>query len=238
MYRLFFTPTWFNGWDIVFEAVIFVIALLIAGYSYRIYRLNRENKYSYLSFAFLLISLGLLFKVVTSSILYFTPVRDAALITLAPLVAGPKSGLQFADLFYRAGFFLQMAPILAAWLLIFLVSQKSRQRLTKWYEVSQIALFVYLIFLVSIIANFQYTVFYLTSVVILSLVVLNYYKNYLNRGKNHLTYLVMVAFALILTSNIFFIFVFAFDGFYFLGEVLLLAGFLLLLYVYRRVVRG
>ena len=43
MYRLFYTPTWFNGWDIIFEAFILIIALMIAGYSWRIYKLNKEN---------------------------------------------------------------------------------------------------------------------------------------------------------------------------------------------------
>ncbi|MBU0459298.1 MAG: hypothetical protein KJ597_00360 [Nanoarchaeota archaeon] len=237
MYRLFFTPTWFNGWDIIFEAIILIVALMISTYSYRIYRLNRENKYLYFAFSFILIGLGLLFKIGTSATLYFTPVRDAALTALAPVVAGPQSGLQFTHIFYRVGFFLQMVPILGAWLLLFFVSQKSRKRLTKWYEVSQIALFVYLILLISIIANFQYMVFYLTSAVLLSLTVLNYYKNYLNKGKKHNAYLVMLAFLLLLISNIFFIFVFALEGFYVLGELFLLAGFLLLLYVYRKVVR-
>lgn len=237
MFRLFYTPAWFNGWDIIFESVILVIALLIAAYSFRIYKLNRESKYAYFFFAFLLISLGLLVKIGTSATLYFTPIRDAALDALAPVVAGPQSRLQFTDLFYRAGFFLQMVPMLGAWLLIFFISQKSRERLTKWYEVSQIALFIYLIVLISFVANFKYIVFYLTSTVLLSLIVLNYYKSYLNNDHNKNTFLVMFSFLLILLSNIFFIFVFSVDSFYVIGEILLLIGFLLLLYVYRKVVK-
>ena len=238
MYRLFYTPTWFNGWDIIFEAFILIIALMIAGYSWRIYKLNKENQFAYLSLAFILISLGLLVKIGTNATLYFVPVREIALGALAPVVAGPLSNLQFADLFYRAGFFLQMVPILGAWLLIFFLSQKARKRLTKWYEVSQIALFIYLILLISVLANFKYMVFYLTSAVILSLIVLNYYKTYLNKNYNENTYLVMWSFILILFSNLFFIFVFAWENFYILGEIFLLIGFLLLLYVYRKVVRN
>lgn len=237
MYRLFYTPTWFNGWDIMFELVILLIALLIAAYSWRVYRLNKESVYAYFSLAFVLITLGLLIKIGTSATLYFTSVRDTALSALAPVVAGPQSSLQFADLFYRSGFFLQMVPILGAWLLIFFISQKSRNRLNRWYEVSQIALFIYLILLVSIIANFKYMVFYLTSAVLLSLIVLNYYKSYLNKNRNRNTFLVMSSFLLILFSNLCFVFVYLFEGLYVFGEVFLLLGFLLLLYVYRKVVK-
>ena len=161
MYRLFFSPEWFNGWDIIFDVVALVIALMIAGYSWRIYRINGENKFVYLSFAFLLVSLGLLFKTMTSSILYYTPVRDVA--------------ADVSHLYYRLGFFGQMVSMLGAWLLIFFISQKSRARLRKLHEVTQIALFIYLVLLISIVANFKYFVFYLTSSVLLGLIVLNYY---------------------------------------------------------------
>ena len=238
MFRLFYTPSWFNGLDIIFEAVILVIALMIAAYSYRIFRLNKDNnKFSYLSLAFILIALGFAVKIGTSATLYFTPIRDVALGILAPVVSGPQSDLQFADLFYRAGFFLQMASILAGWLLIFFVSQKSRDRLSKWHEISQMALFVYLIFLISFVANFQYMIFYLTSAVLLSLIVLNYYKNYLNKNNNKNAYLVMFSFLLVLLGNICFIFVFVLGNFYIVGEIFILIGFLLLLYVYRRIVK-
>ena len=123
MYRLFNTPIWFNGLDIIFEAIILLVALCIAAYSWKIYRLNRENKFAYFSFAFILIALGLLVKTITSAHLYFTPIRDVTLGLLGPIVASQTSKVGFSDLFYRAGFFLQMAPMLGAWLLIFFISQ-------------------------------------------------------------------------------------------------------------------
>jgi len=35
MFRLFFTPGWFNGYDLLFNSVGLVVALLIAAYSWR-----------------------------------------------------------------------------------------------------------------------------------------------------------------------------------------------------------
>ena len=177
--------------------------------------------------------MSLLAKVFTSSLLYFTPIRDVAADVLRP-IAGPR--LSFSELYYRSAFFVQMVSMLGAWLLIFFISQKSRARLHKFYEVSQIALFIYLVLLISFVANFKYFVFYLTSSVLLGLIVLNYYKNYLNTNKNKYAWLVMFSFFFILIGNISFVFVFLMRGLYAVGEILLLLGFLMLLYTYRKIV--
>ena len=234
MYQLFSTPEWFNGFDLIFESLSLIISLLIAGYSWRVYRVSKENKFAYFSFAFILVAFSLFSKTFVHGVLYFSPVRDSVAGVLAPVLG---SGLEFADLFYRGTFFLQMSTMLSAWLLIFFISQKSRERLKKYHEISQIALFIYLILLVSVIANFKYFVFYLTSAVILGMTSLNYYKNYLNNKRNKNAFRVMVAFLFILFSNITLVFVFLFSGFYVLGEILLLIGFLLLLYTYQKVIK-
>jgi len=234
MYRLFFTPAWFNGWDLIFEGIGLIIALLIAGYSWKIYRMSSESKFKYFSLAFALISLGFVFKLITHGVLYYSSIQKVADVVLEPLTKGK---LAYGDLFYRAGFFLQIVSMLSGWLLIFFVSQKSRARLTKFYEVSQIGLFIYLVVLVSIVSNFKYFVFYLTSTVILGMVLLNYYKNYLNTNKSLNAFLVMGSFLLILISQFLFVFVFLWDELYVLGEVFLLIGFLLLLYTYRKITK-
>ena len=233
MFRLFFTPGWFNGFDLLFDGIGLVVALLIAAYSWRVYKFNQENRSAYFSLAFLLVSISLAFKIFTSGVLYYFPVRE----TVAQVIGSAAgSRLKYSALFYRAGFFFQMASMLGAWLLIFFVSQKSRARLTKFYELSQIGLFVYLLLLISVISNFKYVVFYLTSSVLLSLIVLNYYKNYITtKKKNALK--VMTAFLFILAGNLFSVFVFLQNGSYVIGEVLMLIGFLILLHTYRAVVR-
>lgn len=233
MYQLFYTPSWFQGFDLVFDAISIVVALLVAGYSWKVYKLTSENKYGYFSFAFLLITIGLIAKVATYGILYFKPLRDVAAV-----VVGPAAGfeLSLSYLWYRGAFFFQMASMLSAWLLLFFVSQKTRSRLKKFYEISQIALFLYLIMLVSFVSNFKYFVFYLTSAVMLGMTSLHYYKNYLNTEKKS-AFLVMSSFLLLTFSQIFSVFVFVFESFYVLGELLLLMGFLLILYTYWSVIK-
>ncbi len=233
MFRLFFTPEWFNGFDLLFDSIGLVVAMLIAAYSWRVYKFNQENRFAYFSLAFLLVSVSLAFKIFTSGVLYYFPVRETVAQVIGS-VAGPR--LKYSALFYRAGFFFQMASMLGAWLVIFFVSQKSRARLTKFYELSQIGLFVYLLLLISVISNFKYEVFYLTCSVLLSLIVLNYYKNYLTTEKKSV-FKVMTAFLFILAGNIFSVFVFLQNGSYVIGEALILIGFLILLQTYRAVVR-
>ncbi len=232
MFALFTTPSWFNGLDLIFDAVALVIALLIAGYSWRVYKISSENKFKYFSFAFVLISCAFVFKLITFGVLYFHPLRETAHQVLLPVT---QSRVSIMDLFYRGGFFLEMASFLGAFLLLFLVSQKSRARLHRFHELAQIGLFVYLVGLIAVLATFKYFVFPLTMTVLISLIVLNYYKNYLNSDRNSNSYLVMIAFMFLLLAQLFFTFLFVSDVFYFFGEAFLLLGFLLILYVYRLV---
>jgi len=234
MFRLFYTPGWFNGYDLLFEGVALVIAMLIAAYSWRIYHIHKENKYMYFSLSFILVSLSLIFGMFTQGVLYFFPVRETIAQVLAPVTG---SGLQYSSLFYRAGFFLQMSSMLGAWLLIFLISQKPRNRLKKFFELTQIGLFVYMVLLISIVSNFKFVIFYLTSAVLLSLIVLNYYKNYLNTDKNKNALSVMIAFMLIMFGYLSLVFVFLHNFFYVIGEVLVLIGFLMLLSIYHKIMR-
>ena len=90
--------------------------------------------------------------------------------------------------------------------------------------------------LISTIANFKYVIFHITGLVLLSLIVLNYYKNYLN-NQNKNTLRVMFSFLLILLSYLLSVFLFVDPLFYVLGQVFLLLGFVLLLYTYRKIIR-
>ena len=175
-------------------------------------------------------------NIITQGLNYYTPWRDTAAAILVPIVGAASRGASYSELFYRSGFFLSMVGMLGAWLLIFFISQKRTGRLKRYYDVSQISLFVYLILLISVVANFTYSVFYLTSSVILGMTVLNYYKNYLNTDKNINAFRVMFAFLSILFGNILLVFVFLNQGLYVFGEAFVLGGFLVLLYTYRKIV--
>ena len=233
MPQLFNTPLWFNGLDLIFASVVFIIALLIAAYSWRVYNITREKRFSYFSLAFILISLSLLVQVITSSAVYFEDVRVAADTILRQAIGADR---EYSTLFYHAGFFLEMASLLGGLLLIYLISQKARERLKKFDELTQMALFVYLILLISFVASFKYVVFYLTGAVLLGLIVLNYYRAYLTTEKRN-TYLVMSAFLMLFMSYISFILIVFLPEFYIIGQLFQLLGFMVLLYTYNKITR-
>ena len=235
MFQLFSTPDWFAVWDLLFSSIGFVVALLIAAYSWRLYSMQRmENKFAYFSVAFVLIALSFASKILTGSVLAYRPLRDVTAVVLAPL-AGPS--LVFSHLLYRFAFFFQMVTMLGGWLLIFFTSQKSRDRLHTFHELTQIGLFIYLVTLIAIVSNFRYEVFFLTCTVLLGLIVLHYYKNYTQRGRSRNAWMVTASFFLMLLGNIILTFVFLVPTVYVLGEFLILLGFLSLLYKYHAVTR-
>jgi hypothetical protein len=237
MYQLFNTPIWFNGYDLVFEFLAVIITLMIARYGWKVYKYTHEKKQFYLSLAFLSIGLGLLIKIGTYAILYYAHLRTKIGVVVGLVAPTRVNGILFSDLLYRTAFFGYMFMFLSAVLLLFLISQKSRDRLKKLYELSQIALFAYLIALIALVANFYYFIFYLTATVILSLTVLNYYKNYLNNN-NINTLKIMFSFLILMIANIFFVCVLFNNLFYVLGEIFTLLAFLMLLNIYRKIKNG
>lgn len=236
MFTLFETPAWFAGFDLALDTIAFLITLIISAYSYKLYKLCKNNKFGYFGFAFALMSLAFLVKIVTYTVVYFSTPQIVA-GEIVSVVTGLQSvDITFRDLLYRLGFFIQMAANLGALLLLYLVSQKSRDRLKKFYELSQIALFTYFVFLISVVSTFKYTVFYLTSLVLLALIVLNYYQNYLiSRSQNSKN--VLTAFIFLLIAQVFFVFIFAANWFYFVAEIFTIISFAIIAYVYVKVTR-
>lgn len=236
MFKLFETPLWFNGIDLIFDAVTVVIALMIAGFGWRMYKISSENKFGYFSFAFLMVALASSFKMLMQGLVYWGNVRNVAMDVLIPIVGRGAQGVNYSIIFWRGGFFVFMLLMLGAWLLLFYVSQRRSGRLKSYHEVSQIALFVYLLVLISIVSNFNPVIFYLTSSVILGMSVLNYYKNYLNTEKKSALW-VMWAFLLVLFGNLLLVFVGYFSSLYVIGELFIVGGFLLLLATYYKITR-
>ena len=66
MLKFYFSPEWFHGIDSIFEIVSIIVALLIALYAYKIYKFSKVNKYKFFSWAFLLIAIAYIFKILTN----------------------------------------------------------------------------------------------------------------------------------------------------------------------------
>lgn len=240
MFTLFETPTWFAGFDLALDTIALLITLIISSYSYKLFKLSKNHKFGYFGLAFSFMSLAFIVKIITYTVIYFSTPQAIAGQTVAVItgITGINSvDISLRNLLYRFGFFVQMASTLGALLLLYLVSQKSRDRLKRFYEVSQIALFTYFVILISIVSTFKYTVFYLTSLVLLALIVLNYYQHYLLKKTDN-SKKVLFAFSCLLLAQIFFVFIFAANWFYFVAEILTLTSFSIIAYVYMQVTKN
>lgn len=73
------SPKWFLGIDSFIEAFIVIIALIIAIYSYKVFKFSQNKNYFYLTLSFLLISISYLFKIFTD-IAYISIGREIQLL--------------------------------------------------------------------------------------------------------------------------------------------------------------
>src|SRR3989344_2629629 len=101
MFELFFVPKWFYGIDAVLEGIVVIVALLIAGYAYKVYKKLNERKFKFFSLAFLLIGLSFLAKIFTHLVIVSQTIRDLAVGTMQISLTNTN----VSDLFYRFGFF-------------------------------------------------------------------------------------------------------------------------------------
>src|SRR3990167_7672830 len=74
-----FSPKWFYGFDSIIEFIAVIVSILLVYYSYRCFRLTKENKYLYFSTAFLSITLAFIAKIIGTSAIYKPTITRTAL---------------------------------------------------------------------------------------------------------------------------------------------------------------
>ena len=58
MAQLYFVPEWFFGYNIFLEIIFFLITMVVASYSFKVYRASSERNSKLFSLAFILIALS------------------------------------------------------------------------------------------------------------------------------------------------------------------------------------
>ena len=247
MFELFFVPKWFYGIDAILEGIVVIVALLIAGYAYKVYKKLDERKFKFFSLAFLLIALSFLAKIFTHLVIVSQKIRDLAVGTMQISLANTN----VSDLFYRFGFFFHIGLFLTALLLLFLVSEKTLHQ-KEPLNMKMVLLALFFTFLITVFSNLKYLLildlgiatitfpsvgfFYLTSLALMVMITFNYSKNYLKKKTNS-TLLVAAAFILLALSQLIFLFDFVDTGFYIGGVIVELIGYLTLLAAFIMVLK-
>lgn len=198
--------------DIWVELFSLVITLFIVGFSYRAYRLTKQKRNLYFSFAFLLISAGLFLTILFNSIIDFeeTPV----------LVRG------FLPISHIAGLLLfsSMLCITAGTMTIFLLNEQLKSRKT-------IFLLFMFVFLSTVVAHYFYFTYHLVLFIILSLI-LNYYTWHYKKLRTTISLLIMLAFAGLTISQAVMFFIPYATIFYVIGHAIQLVSYILLLFMF------
>lgn len=205
-------PYWFRGIDAVLGIVYIVVTLLIALLSYRAYKHTEEKKYYYFTCAFGLMSLAFFLYSLTT-LLLVTHIST----TLTNLL----SQFDFA-------FLIHMFLIFAAYTILLVITLKIQQK-------KVIILLAALMFLFTVFAYQYYLKFHIISFLLLFFLAHQFWTNYLEK-KNQNAKLVAIAFYLLTCAQIFYIGILYHELFYVIADIIQLFGFLVLFYMFLRVV--
>lgn len=193
----------------VVEFFSLVIALLIAGYSFRAFIITKQRKHEYFALAFVMIGMG-----IAANILFNGAVRLADVAVplrgLLPITTASSVLLFFSGLLRLAGY-----------VTIFLITEE----LTNKKAVFLTFLFVTL---TALLALDYYAVFHLVNFVVLVLIFGHFYRNFHVHGTKS-SLLVMLAFGCLTLSQVPFSLVVVDYFFYQIGAFIRLISFIFFL---------
>jgi hypothetical protein len=227
-----FSPQWFLGFDIAIEFFILIVLSTFFILSIRSYRLSNKKNFLYLGAGFLLIALAQLSSVLTQIVLYYN-------LSIFQYLGQALVNYNFSNSFdeiiesvYFFGFFLNRFLTLLGLFLIYKLPSKEK-------ESGDLVLAVYLLFVLCLFSplNSQvYYIFHLTVLLILGLIIKNYYNIY-SKNKNINTKMLVIVFGILLLSRINFLFLVKSPLFYVMGNIIELVGYVVLLLLMTRILR-
>ncbi|MBI2101232.1 hypothetical protein HYT53_01350 [Candidatus Woesearchaeota archaeon] len=226
MVQFVFSPKWFWGKDIFIDAIGVFVLVLIAVFSTRYYKLNKNRNYLYLALSFYLISFSYLAKILTNFTVY-SKVLETATIGLL-IITYQK--VRVSEILFFIGFFLYRLFALSGFYALYSVHEKQ----------SKLSIFLMLYFMAIAtyfsLSPFSYYVFYFASFILLSSITMHYYKRY-KKNKYSATKFLAVSFGIIAISQIFFMFVGINLNIYVVAEIIQLIGYITLLAAFVMVLK-
>ena len=214
-----FSPEWFYGFDSVIELIATIVSVLLVYYSYKCFKLTRENKYLYFSTAFLSITFAFIAKILGTLAIYKPTITRTALGGMIHKTFAGMTPYSINAIALIVHFFFMLLGFMVLFLII--------SKLT-WKNQRVILLLAYFVLIAAWLSVVHYQLFYATTFVLLLLITYSYYQNY-REVKSEKARFVTIAFGIILVSQAFFIFVVYSRIIYVLAELIQLLGFVYLL---------
>jgi len=213
-----FGPRWFYGIDYIFDLVSVIVGLLITYFAYRAYKYTSQKKYFHFAASFFLVALAFVSNILRTIPVYSRELRieKIGLITITSQVVDRVSWIN------QFGISIARLLMLFAFLILVLVSLKIKDK-------GVVVLLVYFLIISTTLVSASYIVFHIALLIMLSILFLNYRKNYL-RVKTLNAKIVMYSFCALLASQLFFIFEGTSEHFYVIAVTIQLIGYLILLF--------
>ncbi len=209
---LFLPEYWFFGIDSLFELIFFIITALVCWYGYKAYKLTKKQAPQDFFTGFALISLSFLVKSITNFILHFQ-------INKGNLSQEITASTQ---LVFAWGYYIHLLLMLAGLVFLAFTALKEHNRRTRY-------LIGALVLALSLQSQAKVGNYYVSAIILLSVVVYHYLKAYLaTRSKP--TLLVLCGFTCLLGAQWLFYLIEHHILYYVTGHLLELAGYTLLLF--------
>ncbi|MBI2134424.1 hypothetical protein HYU09_00395 [Candidatus Woesearchaeota archaeon] len=204
-------PAWFKGLDGAIQLTVAIIALVLAIYTFKIYKISGKKKPFYFGTGFIFVSLS-----------YFVwAVLNMAIIINISRYLCRETHICIVDILTDISIYIHMALLMVGLLLISFSTFKKRNK-----ETYILAFFI--IALVLALSKQTLMFFYSFSSLLLLYLVIHYVRNYF-KHKNTKTLVVGSAFLLLSIANLELVFGLT-DGFdYTIGNILTLLAFLLII---------
>lgn len=219
------SPSWFMGIDSIFELLSLIVAFIVAGYSYKAYRLTQQKKYRHFSTAFLLIGISFIFKIISELAIYE---KETVLQKLGPLLI-TRTFLEPMTWIHVYSHTIFRLLSLFAFFILLVVTMDIKDKQTY-------VLLTYFLLLVTFVSIYAHIIFYITQLLLIAMLTLHHYNNYI-KHKRHNALFVTLAFLGLFVSNVVLIFMMYNPLIYAIGEALQLVAFGLLLYAFIMVIK-
>jgi|SRR3989338_3973576 len=222
MVTYIYSADWFHGIESIFDIIYIVVGLLIAYFAYKSYKYIPKKSSLYFALSFFLIAASFFIKMLSDVTIYSRVLveKSVGLNVVKTYVAQRIDWISNMQ-FY--GPIIARFLMLLAFLILIIVTLKIKdKKLT--------SLLVYFIMIASLLSEYSYIIFHVTSALVLLILSAHYWDNFKKQKKANSNF-VAVAFFTIFLSQL----VFAFanlnqDVLYVIGAVSQLIGYLILLY--------
>jgi hypothetical protein len=187
--------------------------------------LKPENKkYLWLSLSFFLLLLSFGFEILANFKIYYNVdvVRQVGSIVYSYDIVTISN-----ILFYIGSYAAQVFMLLGLYFLYSIYNEHTK---------SDLFLSAFLIFVLVICSHNSYYVYHITSLMLMALIALRYYRNY-RQNRSNSTRLLAISFWILMFSHILFCFMGFNVLFYVAGELVQLAGYIILLVTFIRVLQ-